>query len=42
VSNIEPYEFYRGADAIEAGYKAAKAVIPEIVKLLNPNPEFAE
>ncbi|RPJ63002.1 MAG: patatin family protein [Dehalococcoidia bacterium] len=42
VSNIEPYEFYRGADAIQAGYKAAKAVIPEIVKLLNPNPDLAE
>ncbi|MCX6005762.1 MAG: patatin-like phospholipase family protein [Chloroflexi bacterium] len=34
VSGIEPYEFYRGADAIEAGYKAAQAVIPEIKKLL--------
>jgi NTE family protein len=34
VSSIEPYEFYRGADAIEAGYKAAQAVMPEIKKLL--------
>jgi NTE family protein len=35
VSGIEPYEFYRGADAIEAGYKAAQVVMPEIQKLLS-------
>jgi NTE family protein len=35
VSQIEPYEFHRGADAIEAGYKAAMAVMPEIEKLLS-------
>jgi NTE family protein len=35
VSNIEPYAFYRGQEAIEAGYRAAVAVIPEIKKLLN-------
>ncbi|MDD5312547.1 MAG: patatin-like phospholipase family protein [Dehalococcoidia bacterium] len=34
VSHIEAYEFYRGAEAIEAGYKAAVAVIPEIKNLL--------
>ncbi len=34
VSNIEAYEFYRGTEAIEAGYKAAAAVIPEIENLL--------
>ena len=34
VSNIEAYEFYRGTEAIEAGYKAAAAVIPEIKNLL--------
>jgi predicted acylesterase/phospholipase RssA len=34
VSAIEPYEFYRGAEAIEAGYRAAKAIVPEIEKLL--------
>ena len=35
VSNIEPYAFHRGPEAIDAGYKAAVAVIPEIKKLLN-------
>jgi NTE family protein len=35
VSAIQPYEFYRGAEALEAGYKAAKLVIPEIFKLLD-------
>jgi len=35
VSNIEVYEFHRGPEAIEAGYKAAVAVIPEIKKLLS-------
>lgn len=35
VSAIEPYEFYRGSDAIEAGYKAATTVVPEIIKLLD-------
>jgi NTE family protein len=35
VSAIEPYEFYRGGEAIEAGYQAAKIVVPEIEKLLN-------
>jgi NTE family protein len=34
VSGIEPYEFHRGSDAIEAGYTAAQAVVPEIKKLL--------
>ena len=34
VSAIEPYEFYRGSYAIEAGYKAALAVMPEIKNLL--------
>lgn len=34
VSAIEPYEFYRGSYAIEAGYKAASAVMPEIKNLL--------
>jgi NTE family protein len=37
VSNIEIYEFNRGPEAIEAGYKAAVDVIPEIQKLLNGN-----
>jgi len=37
VSLIEIYEFHRGAEAIEAGYKAAVAVIPEINKLLHGN-----
>jgi predicted acylesterase/phospholipase RssA len=37
VSNIEIYEFNRGPEAIEAGYKAAVDVIPEIQKLLNSN-----
>ncbi len=41
VSGIEPYEFHRGADAIEAGYKAAQAVIPEIKKLLSEGAEPA-
>ncbi|MBN1376364.1 MAG: patatin-like phospholipase family protein [Dehalococcoidia bacterium] len=40
VSNIEPYEFYRGANAIEAGYKAAQDVIPEIKKLLKSDIEL--
>jgi len=35
VSGIEPYEFYRGGEAIEAGYRAASEVVPEIEKLLN-------
>jgi len=35
VRNIEVYEFHRGQEAIEAGYKAAVAVIPEIKKLLS-------
>jgi len=35
VSNIEVYEFHRGPEAIEAGYRAAVAVIPEIKRLLN-------
>jgi NTE family protein len=35
VSKIEVYEFHRGPEAIEAGYKAAVDVIPEINKLLN-------
>ena len=35
VTGIEVYEFYRGPEAIEAGYKAAKAVIPEIKNLLS-------
>jgi NTE family protein len=38
VSNIEIYEFYRGPEAIEAGYKAAKAVIPEIKRMLDGEP----
>ena len=35
VTQIEVYEFHRGQEAIEAGYKAAKAVIPEIKNMLN-------
>ena len=35
VSNIEVYEFHRGPEAIEAGYRAAVAVIPEIKRLLD-------
>ena len=35
VSAVEPYEFYRGVEAIEAGYTAARKVLPEIEKLLN-------
>jgi NTE family protein len=35
VSNIEPYAFYRGPEAIEAGYLATVAVIPEIKRMLN-------
>jgi hypothetical protein len=42
VSGIEPYEFYRGADAIEAGYTAAKAVLPEIIRMLNESIELVE
>jgi len=38
VSNIEIYEFHRGPEAIEAGYKAAVAVIPEIKKLIDAQP----
>ncbi len=34
VSAIESYEFYRGSYAIEAGYKAALPVMPEIKNLL--------
>jgi len=37
VSNIEVYEFHRGPEAIEAGYKATAAVIPEINRMLNGN-----
>jgi NTE family protein len=40
VSAIEPYEFHRGADAIEAGYTAAKAVLPEIIRMLNDSIEL--
>ena len=35
VGYIETFEFHRGPEAIEAGYSAAAAVIPEILKLLN-------
>lgn len=42
VSNIEPYEFYRGSDAIEAGYNATQAVMPEIIKLLSSSAEPVE
>jgi len=35
VSNIEVYEFHRGLEAIEAGHKAAVAVIPEIKRMLS-------
>ena len=35
VSAIEPYEFYRGGEAIEAGYKAAVPIVPEIQSLLS-------
>jgi len=35
VRNIEVYEFHRGQEAIEAGYKATVAVIPEINRMLN-------
>jgi NTE family protein len=39
VSNIEPYAFYRGQEAIAAGYRAAAAVIPEIKRMLaRPEP----
>jgi NTE family protein len=34
VSGLEAFEFYRGKEAIDAGYEAALAVIPEIRKLL--------
>jgi len=34
VSNIEPYAFHRGTEAIDAGYRAAVAVIPEIERML--------
>jgi predicted acylesterase/phospholipase RssA len=37
VSNIEVYQFHRGPEAIEAGYRAATEVIPEINRLLNSN-----
>lgn len=40
VSRIEAYEFHRGQEAIEEGYKAAIAVMPEIKKLLS-NPELS-
>jgi NTE family protein len=40
VSAIEPYEFHRGADAIQAGYTAAKAVLPEIIRMLNESEEL--
>jgi NTE family protein len=40
VSNIEHYAFYRGPEAIDAGYRAAVAVIPEIRKMLaKPEPD---
>jgi len=35
VRNIEVYEFHRGQEAIAAGYKAAREVIPEINRMLN-------
>jgi NTE family protein len=35
VSSMEAYEFHRGKEAIEAGYEAARAVLPEILKLLH-------
>ncbi|MFA5399359.1 MAG: patatin-like phospholipase family protein [Dehalococcoidia bacterium] len=35
VRNIEVYEFHRGQEAITAGYEAARAVIPEINRMLN-------
>jgi NTE family protein len=35
VRNIEVYEFHRGQEAIAAGYKAARDVIPEINRMLN-------
>lgn len=35
VSYMEPYEFHRGPEAIESGYKAAKAVLPEIINSLS-------
>lgn len=35
VRNIEIYEFHRGQEAIKAGYEAARAVIPEINRMLN-------
>lgn len=35
VSAIEPYEFYRGVEAVEAGYTAARTVIPEILNMLD-------
>ena len=35
VSAIEPYEFSRGVEAIEAGYAATTKVLPEIENLLN-------
>jgi predicted acylesterase/phospholipase RssA len=38
VSNIEIYEFHRGLEAIAAGYRAAKAVIPEIKRMLDGEP----
>jgi NTE family protein len=40
VSGIEPYEFNRGSDAIDAGYKATQSIIPEIEKLLSEGIEL--
>jgi len=34
VSFIEPYEFHRGDEAIQAGYRAAKDALPRLKKLL--------
>ncbi|MHB8084495.1 MAG: patatin-like phospholipase family protein [Dehalococcoidia bacterium] len=40
VGYIEAFEFHRGPEAIEAGYNAAAAVIPEIQKLLSGAEEY--
>ena len=39
VGYIEAFEFHRGPEAIEAGYSATAAVIPEIQKLLSGTEE---
>jgi NTE family protein len=39
IGYIEAFEFHRGPEAIEAGYSAALAVIPEIQKLLSGTEE---